>query len=174
MFQLLRLRCNSKPISFIVQRSRMSRMFRFRATWLTLFAGTTILFLLNWQCWRPGVGGAVGGRPPGTELERFFGWPATYQAELWRSDDQALATRILAVAPFYNPDVEMSLEHRGFGVAALTVDVVFALLVLLAVAIIMDCTVRQVWTGGRVMLLAGVGLLLLVLWVVSPSVSISL
>ena len=132
------------------------------------------MFLLNWQCWQPGVGGAGGGRPPGTQLERFFGWPATYQAELWRSDDQALASRILAAAPFYYPEHEMTLEQREFGIAALAVDVVFALLVLLSVAMIVECTLLQVWTRQRVMLLAGVGLLLLVVWVSSPSVSISL
>jgi hypothetical protein len=60
-------------------------MIRFRGTWLVLFAGAAVVFLLNWQCWQPGVGGAAGGGPPGTQLERFFGWPATYQVELWRS-----------------------------------------------------------------------------------------
>jgi hypothetical protein len=149
-------------------------MFRSWVTWLTLFVGTVTLFLLNWQCWQPGVGGAVGGRAPGTQLERFFGWPATYQAELWRSDDQALASRILTAAPFYYPEHEMTLEQREFGIVALAVDVVFALLVLLSVALIVECTLRQAWTSRSVMLLAGVGLLLLVLWMSSPSVSISL
>ena len=92
-----------------------------------LLAVAAILFLLNWQCWQPGVGGAVGGNRPGTRLERFFGWPATYQADLWRSDDQALASRILASAPFYYPGDEMALEYRALGTGAVAINVAFAL-----------------------------------------------
>jgi hypothetical protein len=132
------------------------------------------LFLLNWQCWQPGVGGAVGGRPPGTQLERFFGWPATYKAELWRSDDPALASRILAAAPFFYPRGEMSLEDDALGLAALAVDVGFALLVLLSAAVIMECALRRVWARQQVALLTGAGLLLVALWAVSPSISVSL
>src|SRR5438128_1075385 len=95
-----------RQVSLCVRRQERSRMIRFRVTWLALLAAAAVLFLLNWQCWQPGVGGAVGGRPPGTQLERFFGWPATYLAELWRSADQALASRILASAPFYDPGDE--------------------------------------------------------------------
>jgi hypothetical protein len=149
-------------------------MVRFRVTWLLLFAVAVVLFLLNWQCWQPGVGGAVAGRPPGTQLERFFGWPATYQAELWRSDDQALASRILASAPFYYPRDEMSLEYRALGIEALAVDVAFALLVLVLVTVILKCVLRRVWGSRQVELLAGAGLLLLVLWAARQSVSVSL
>jgi len=149
-------------------------MMRFWGAWLMMLAVAAILFLLNWQCWRPGVGGAVGGRPPGTQPERFFGWPATYQAELWWSDDQALASRILAVAPFFYPGDEMALEYRVFGMAALAVDVAFALLVLLCVAVTMEGTRRKAWNSRRVVLLVCAGLLLLLLWAASPAVSVSL
>jgi hypothetical protein len=148
-------------------------MVQFLVTWLVLPAVAGVLFLLNWHCWQPGIGGAAGGRPAGTQLERSFGWPATYQAELWRSDDQALASRILAAVPFYYPGGEMSLECRVVGVAALAVNVAFALLVLLAVAVTMQCARRRLWDRRRVVLLAGAGLLLLVLWAASPSVSVS-
>jgi hypothetical protein len=114
------------------------------------------------------------GRPPGTQLEQFFGWPATYQAELWRSDDQALAVRILASAPFYYPGGEMSLEYRVLGMAALAVDVAFAVLVLLWAAVIVECVLRGMLGSRQLVLLAGVGLLLWVLWTASPSVSVSL
>ena len=149
-------------------------MFRFPKMWLILLALAAVLFLLNWQCWRLGIGSAVGGRPPGTELERFFGWPATYQAELWRSDDRALADRILASAPFYWPGDEMALEYRVLGMAALAVNVGFALLVVLSVVVILEGVVGREWGSRQVGLLAGVGLLLLALWAVSPSVSVSL
>jgi hypothetical protein len=149
-------------------------MIRFRLTWLLLLAVAVVLFLVNWQCWRPGVGGAVGGRPPGTQLERFFGWPATYQAELWRSDDQELASNILKSAPFYYPGDEMAMECREFGILALAIDIVFALVVLLAVAVIMECTLRKAWGIRPAALVAGAGLLLLVLWVAGPAASVSL
>jgi hypothetical protein len=149
-------------------------MIRFRVTWLVLLAVAAGLFLLNWQCWQPGVGGTIGGKPPGTQLERYFGWPATYQAELWRSDDPALAARILAEAPFYDPGDEMSLEYRILGVAAIAVDGAFALLALLAVAVIVECSLRQGWARRQVLFLVGTGFFLLVLWVAGPSVSVSL
>jgi len=149
-------------------------MIRFRGTWLVLLAVAAALFLLNWQCWQPGVGGTVGGKPLGTQLERSFGWPATYQVELWRSDDQALASRILAAAPFYDPGDEMALEYQVLGGPALAVDVAFALLVLFAVAVIMEGARRHGLAGRQAVLLAGTGLLLLVLWAVSPAVRVSL
>jgi hypothetical protein len=149
-------------------------MIRSWATWLMVLAGAVVLLLLNWQCWRPGVGGASGGRSPGTQLELFFGWPATYQAELWRSDDQALGTRILAAAPFSDPGSEMSLEYRAFGMAALGVNLLVALLLLLSVGVIMECALRGTWNRRVVVLLVGVCGLLLALWAASPSVSVSL
>jgi hypothetical protein len=149
-------------------------MVRFRGTWLVLLVVGAALFLLSWQCWQPGVRGAVGGRAAGTYLERFFGWPATYQAELWRSDDQALSSRILAAAPFYYPGDEMSLEYRSVGMPALAVNVAFGLLVCLSVAVIMECVQRRAWGSRAVTLLTTSALLLLVLWAVSQSVSVSL
>jgi hypothetical protein len=149
-------------------------MIRFRLTWLLLLAVAALLFLVNWHCWRPGVGGAVGGRPPGTQLERFFGWPATYQAELWRSDDEQLASRILKSASFYYPGDEMALEYRELGIPALGIDIVFALVVLLVVAVLMECTLRKAWGVRQVALLVGAGLLLVVLFLAGPAVSVSL
>jgi hypothetical protein len=149
-------------------------MVRFRGTWLVLLVVGAVLFLLNWQCWQPGVGGAVGGRPAGTYLERSFGWPATYQAELWRSDDQALSSRILAAAPFYCPHDEMSFEYRAVGMRALAVNVAVGLLVCILVAVIMECVQRGAWGSRPMALLTTTALLLLVLWAVSGSVSVSL
>jgi hypothetical protein len=107
-------------------------------------------------------------------MERSFGWPATYQAELWRSDDQALADRILSSAPFYSPRGEMAVEYRVVGTPALALDVVFALLVILAAAVVMLGAGGGEWSSRQVALLAGLVLLLLALWAASLSVSISL
>ena len=153
---------------------RVRHMIRFGVTWLMLLVGAALLFQLNWQCWRPGVGGASGGSPPGTQLELFFGWPATYRAELWRSNDESLGSRILASAPFYYPGSEMSLEYHAFGMDALTVDIIVALLVLLLVAVIVECALRRAWNRRVVVLLASGVALLLVLWASSQSVSVSL
>jgi hypothetical protein len=149
-------------------------MIRFRVTWLLLLATVAVLFLLNWQCWSLGTGGTDVGQSSGTELERFFGWPATYRAELLRSDDQELASRILASAPFYYPGDEMSLEYRSLGKEALAVDAAFALIVLFSVAVIVECTLRRVWGSLQVLLVVGAGLMLLGLWAASLSVSVSL
>ena len=149
-------------------------MIRFRSTWLLLLAVAVTLFLLNWQCWKPGVGGAVGGRAPGTHLERYFGWPATYEAELWRSDDEALASHILNSAPFYYPSGEMALEHRVVGMRALGVNVAVAVLVILGVAVVMECALRGAWRRRQAAVLAGIGVLIAVLWAASESVSVSL
>jgi len=102
-------------------------------------------------------------------MERFFGWPATYQAELWRSDDQELASRLLASAPYCYPSDEMSLEQRVLGWQALAVNVAFALLVLLSVLVF-----GRVWGSRRVALLACAAILLLGLWAASLFVSVSL
>jgi hypothetical protein len=111
---------------------------------------------------------------PGTQLERFFGWPATYRAESWRSDDRELASRILAVAPFYYPGEEMSLEQREIGIGALVVDVAFGLLVLFSVALIVESALSRVWGGKQAFLLVVFGLFMLILWAVSPHLSVSL
>jgi hypothetical protein len=140
---------------------------------LVLVALAAVLFFLNWHCWKPGVGGASGGRPPGTQLERFFGWPAIYLAEFWRSDDEALAARILESAPFYYPGEEMTLEYSVWGVGAIAVDVAFALSALAAAFIILE-SLQAGWSKGHIMLLAGAGLLLLVLLAAGPAPSVSL
>jgi hypothetical protein len=163
----------SRLLSLVFGAAEVSGMIRFRVTWLVLLAMAAALFMLNWQCWQPGVGGAVGGRPPGTQLELFFGWPATYQAELWRSDDEALASRILASAPFYYPDGEMSLECRAVGMRALALNLLFAVLMLLSVAVMMECALRRVWNSRVVAVLAGAGLLLLALLAASQPISVS-
>ena len=85
---------------------------------------------MNLVCWSPGVGSGLRlpGNPPGTELELFFGFPSQYRAELWRSNDPALADRILKVAPFYLPGKEMERTVRYTGVAAIVLDFLFAIL----------------------------------------------
>ncbi|HEY2584167.1 MAG TPA: hypothetical protein VGI81_00210 [Tepidisphaeraceae bacterium] len=84
-----------------------------------------MLAMINVVCLRPGVGGRRSGTP-GTELERYFGWPATVVAEQWESDDPDLASKILRVAPVYRPHEEMKLSVRRVSVIAAILNVVFA------------------------------------------------
>jgi hypothetical protein len=83
---------------------------------------------------QPGVGSGSDERP-GTEFERFLGFPATYRAELWESDDPNLAQKILAKAPFYSPHDEMKLRHGYSSVAALAVNVLVGLMGIALIAL---------------------------------------
>ena len=52
----------------------------------TILAWALFSFILVNGCsWMPGYGGRHD-RQPGMEVERYFGWPACFRAELWRSD----------------------------------------------------------------------------------------
>jgi hypothetical protein len=101
-----------------------------RRSWFAAFLVLGILLLANLICWSLGVGSGLKlpGNPPGTELELFFGFPSQYRAELWRSNEPALADRILKLAPFYLPGKEMVRQVRYTGASAIAVDFLFALL----------------------------------------------
>lgn len=90
--------------------------------YLLLAIGVVAFLAANTFAWQPGIGGRRD-RTPGTELERYVGWPAVWRAELWDSADPALASRILSQAPFYWPAGEMHLRHCYTGVTAVAVNV---------------------------------------------------
>jgi hypothetical protein len=48
--------------------------------------GLGAFIVINGCSWRPGSGGRHD-RKPGMEVERYFGWPACFYADLWRSDE---------------------------------------------------------------------------------------
>jgi len=113
-------------------------------TWLALLTVLGILLAVNLWCWRPGIGGSGSSRPPGTELELFYGWPATYQAEWWRSEDTTLARRLLQSAPFcYSGDME--LQARYLRVLPALADVAFAAAALFALGVVVESAVRRFW-----------------------------
>jgi hypothetical protein len=87
-----------------------------------------VLFVLNLMP-DPGIGSKG---PPGPvfELERYFGWPAVYRAELWDSDDPRLAARGRGEFRLYDPTDEMNFRARYFGWSAVALDVAFAGIVL--------------------------------------------
>lgn len=91
----------------------------------SLFAGLNLVS-------RPGVGPRMPPKPPGFELERYFGWPATYRAELWESDDEGMAKRDKASYRVYDPSKEMTAVTRAFSLAAVAFDfLVFAAILLM-------------------------------------------
>ncbi len=51
-----------------------------RRTWVALGWLFAALLVANAWCWQPGIGGNGPPRPPGTEVELFYGWPATSRA----------------------------------------------------------------------------------------------
>lgn len=135
-----------------------------------------VLGLANSVCWSPGVGTrlTLPGHPKGTELELFFGWPAQYRAELWRSNDPALASRILESAPFYLPGEEMQRHVRYTGVSAIALNLLFALLLAGTIGI----AVEYLGFGGGQRWFGRAGLLLLIgsgiLFFLSERVSVRL
>lgn len=126
------------------------------------------LVAFNLICWRPGVGsndGTVPGRTRGTELERYFGWPSQYRAELWHSEDPDLSQRILQVAPAYFPGREMQLRVRYVGAWAVIVNFLFSMTVAALMGIANEYRrpgVRSRWIRGLapVLLVCAVALLL--------------
>ena len=114
-------------------------------TWLAVLAFLAVLLAVNLWCWRPSIGGGGSSRLPGTEMELFYGWPATYQAEWWRSEDTALAERLLQAAPFCHPGSEMELQARYLGVFPALADVAFAVAALFALGVMVESALRRSW-----------------------------
>lgn len=114
-------------------------------TWLAVLALLAVLLAVNLWCWRPGIGGGGSSRPPGTEMELFYGWPTTYRAEWWRSEDPALAERLLQTAPFCRPGGEMELQARYLGIIPVLADVAFAVAALFTLGVGVESAVRRSW-----------------------------
>lgn len=66
--------------------------------------GLFLFVMINAFSWNPGYGGR-NDRQPGQEIERYFGWPAVFYCDLWRSDH----TREYAL-PAYFPPIPLSRE----------------------------------------------------------------
>ena len=107
-----------------------------------MFVVLLLFVAANFWCWRPGIGPGRTG-PPGTELELYYGWPATYQAEWWRSEDATLQGRILRSVPFYSFAAEMELRNRYFGFLAAVANLAFAGAALCAAVILSESAARQ-------------------------------
>jgi len=150
-----------------------------RGTWLAIAVATVVLGLLNLHAWRPGIGGRTdrinGVQPDGSELELSYGWPACYRAELLRSDDPGMGTRVLATAPFYVPPyAEGWVSSRYVGRLAIVVDASMALLGVVLVGVIVECVQRERWTGRAIIAMLIMGLLLAAGYLSAETVSVHL
>jgi hypothetical protein len=121
-----------------------------RGTWVAIAVAAVLLALLNLHAWRPGIGGRTdrinGVQPNGSELELYYGWPACYRAELLRSDDPGMSSRVLQTAPFYVPPyAECWVSARYLGWLAIVLDAIFALLGIALVGLIVECCKGEQW-----------------------------
>lgn len=88
-----------------------------------LFWGMILFLVINAFSWSPGYGGRRNQK--GMEVERYFGWPACFRAELWRSDHRH-EINILAYMPPVPLAGEMSLAVAYHSATALVLNLAFA------------------------------------------------
>lgn len=151
----------------------MSRMKQHGKTWAILGLAAALLAALNFWCWTPGTGGGPPGRPPGTEVELYFGFPATHRAELWRTDEAGLMMDFLRRGPFFHPAGELGTCAHYLGWPAALADVAFAA-VLLAVGVWAGASQRGSWSRGAVAVLVAAGLVMAMTVSLADRVSVHL
>jgi len=87
--------------------------------------GLAVFVLINGCSWQPGYGGR-NDRKPGMEVERYFGWPACYYCDLWRSDEP-MQIEPWGFAPPLPITSKMYFVYCEFGVLPLLLDAMFVL-----------------------------------------------
>jgi hypothetical protein len=120
-----------------------------------ILIGLGAFLFVNGCSWQPGSGGRHD-RKPGMEMERYFGWPACFYVDLWRSDDRIDGIPLDYMWPLPITG-RMQFVYHSFGVVPLMID---AALVLAAtgIAVILCITVRHgrmpLWLAATCVLLA--------------------
>lgn len=150
-----------------------------RGTWLAIVSAVIVFLLLNVHSWRPGIGGRTDrindAQPNGSELELSYGWPACYRAELLRSDDPGMGARVLETAPFYLPPyAEGWVSARYIGWQAVALDVAFAVLGLILVAVVFECVQRERWPRRAIIAVVAIVFLLAAGYASSEAVGVHL
>jgi hypothetical protein len=107
-------------------------------------------------------------------MELFYGWPATYDAEWWRSEDPALVSRLLQAAPFYHPAGEMELRARYIGYFPPLADVAFGLAALFAIGAVVESAHRQLWPRRLVLGMLLAALVMVVVLAIAKQISVHL
>lgn len=91
---------------------------------LILYWGAGLFLMLNAFSWTPGYGGR-NDRKPGQEVERYFGWPACFRAELWQSDHwhEVNPTAFIPPVPLSS---EMDFVYSSNSLVALALNTLLA------------------------------------------------
>lgn len=142
-------------------------------SWLLALVTVGFLGLVNFSC-DPGIGPRRPPQPPGFELERYFGWPSCYRAELWDSDDKKMNDRGRGDFHWYDPSSEMNFRKREIGWVPAAVDVVFALLAVIGAIIVGEAFARAELGRRAGILLVAVVVNLIGLYLVSDKVGVYL
>lgn len=127
----------------------------------TLIIFGVIVFIgINAFSWNPGWGGRTD-RKPGREVERYFGWPACFYCDLWRSDHP----HEIAI-PNYFPPIPISREM--YFVYSSGSVIAFMLNATLAACIVGVCLIFVAYEVGKVkawMKCLGIGLAIIALMI---------
>lgn len=98
--------------------------------------GLAAFVLINGCSWQPGYGGR-NDRKPGMEVERYFGCPACFYCDLWRSD-ASMRIEPWGFAPPLPIAPKMYFVYSRFGTLPLLLDAVLlmaGIVVVVAVAV---------------------------------------
>jgi len=139
-----------------------------------LLAVTSALWLVLNFVPRPGVRPRMPPKPPGIELERYFGWSAAYRADLWESDDPKMADRGKGSFRIYDPSGEMSRLEHVVGLPAAAVDALFFLILIVMTATGCEVALRDEWSRRELAEAVGCAIALALPYLASDSVSVSL
>ena len=139
-----------------------------------LLAMTSALWLVLNFVPRLGIGPRMPPKPPGFELERYFGWPAAYRADLWESDDPKIADRGEGSFRVYDPSREMSRLEHVVGMKAAVVDALFFVVVIVMTVVGSEAASRDEWRRRELVVAVGCAIALALLYLASDSVSVSL
>jgi len=88
----------------------------------TIYWAVAVFLVVNGCSWMPGYGGR-NDRQPGMEVERYFGWPACFRAELWQSD-HSHEVNVDAYIPPVPLSSEMSFVYSSNAFIPLLLDAV--------------------------------------------------
>jgi hypothetical protein len=142
-------------------------------TW-TLAGATGAVWLAVNLVASPGSGPRRPPKAPGSELERAFGWPATYRAELWESDDPRTADSYAGPAWLSDPSPQMTLVVQRIGLRAAAVDLLLGLVIVVITCVASEGSRRRELRRSDVAVLVACVSILVVAYLASGLVSVFL
>jgi hypothetical protein len=138
----------------------------------TVLSGLAIALLVNGCSWQPGWGGRSDLKP-GMEVERYFGWPACYRAEMWRSDTlhEVFPGNYVPPIPLTG---EMYFVYSSTGFLPLIVDVAVSVAAIGIAVLVIIADYRVSVDGWMIGVGIACGLVALALWWFGDRVSVYL